>query len=231
MAFSKKRAAEKVAAKLAKANPPKTSVKETAPPGKKAESFINDNKSEFKKRYGKRWEEVLYATAWKKFGKKTESYDKTEAMLETNLNWLSKMQSKFNAHKKQFSQMLSEGKVDDPLNMGYGLDGELMLEQMKDMKTVIAKLREMIKTEVKQGTIEMIVAEQKAAKIKMVKEAKELAPYGVTWKTASGRSNAKFFEKQSDRDYWLGLKNLKEAKIINPEHFNKKIEKLSGKKD
>ena len=42
---------------------------ESAPPGKKAEDFIRKHKSEFKKRYGKkRGTEVLYATAWKKFG-------------------------------------------------------------------------------------------------------------------------------------------------------------------
>lgn len=30
------------------------------------EDFVKDAKAEFKKRYGKRWKEVLYATAWKK---------------------------------------------------------------------------------------------------------------------------------------------------------------------
>lgn len=43
-------------------------LKESAPPGKKAERFINHRKKDFKKRYGKRWKEVLYATAWKQFG-------------------------------------------------------------------------------------------------------------------------------------------------------------------
>lgn len=38
-------------------------INEDAPPG--MEDWILDNKEEFKKRYGSRWEEVLYATAWK----------------------------------------------------------------------------------------------------------------------------------------------------------------------
>jgi len=38
-------------------------LKEVAPPG--MEQWIKDRKSEFKKRYGDRWQEVLYATAWK----------------------------------------------------------------------------------------------------------------------------------------------------------------------
>lgn len=47
-------------------------LKEKAPPGAKAERFIKKNKAEFKDRYGDRWEEVLYSTAWKKFGESTE---------------------------------------------------------------------------------------------------------------------------------------------------------------
>lgn len=39
-------------------------MNETAPPG--MEQWIKDRKEDFKKRYGDKWEEVLYATAWKK---------------------------------------------------------------------------------------------------------------------------------------------------------------------
>ena len=38
-------------------------IKEVAPPG--MEDWIKDRKADFKKRYGDRWQEVLYATAWK----------------------------------------------------------------------------------------------------------------------------------------------------------------------
>jgi hypothetical protein len=38
-------------------------VMEVAPPG--MEGWINDRKPEFKERYGKKWQDVLYATAWK----------------------------------------------------------------------------------------------------------------------------------------------------------------------
>lgn len=44
-------------------------IKEIAPPGKEAEDFITGNKEKFKKRYGDKWEKVLYATAWKVYGK------------------------------------------------------------------------------------------------------------------------------------------------------------------
>lgn len=45
---------------------------EVAPEGEKAEEFIQKNKASFKKRYGDNWERVLYATAWKLFGKESE---------------------------------------------------------------------------------------------------------------------------------------------------------------
>ena len=53
----------------------KTEIDEKAPPGKKAEHFITSNKADFKKRYGDRWEEVLYATAWKQFGESAKPLD------------------------------------------------------------------------------------------------------------------------------------------------------------
>lgn len=42
-------------------------VQEVAPPG--MEKWIKDRKADFKKRYGKRWKTVLYATAWKRHNK------------------------------------------------------------------------------------------------------------------------------------------------------------------
>lgn len=44
-------------------------LQEVAPPSKEAEEWIKSNKDNFKKQYGKKWEAVLYATAWKRFGK------------------------------------------------------------------------------------------------------------------------------------------------------------------
>jgi hypothetical protein len=46
-----------------------SNLKEVAPPSKEAEEWITSNKDNFKKQYGDNWEPVLYATAWKRFGK------------------------------------------------------------------------------------------------------------------------------------------------------------------
>lgn len=205
-------------------------VDESAPPGKKAEDFIKSNKEEFKKRYGKRGEEVLYATAWKKFGKKSESYVKAEKMLESNTAVLVKLEAAFAKHKREFARTLREGRNDDPLNIGYGLEGEVMMEQMSGLKGVIAKLKEMIKAEVKKGAVGLMVAEQKTNMINTVAAAKAKAPWGVAWKNTNGETAAKFFESATDRNYWVKLRNLTEAKLINPDHFDKQIDQISKKK-
>lgn len=48
----------------------KKQLTERAPPGSQAEAWIRANKDSFKRQYGKNWERVLYATAWKRFGGK-----------------------------------------------------------------------------------------------------------------------------------------------------------------
>ncbi len=209
----------------------KNKVDESAPPGKKAEDFIKGNKASFKKRYGKKGTEALYATAWKKFGKKSESVIKAGKMLESYKGLLTKLEKAFNAHKVNYKNIVKEGQIDDPLNLGYGLEGELILEQIKGVNNAITKIKEMIKTEIKQGARAMYIAEKQADKLTIIAAAKKVAPYGVAWKNKAGRSQAKFFENQSDRDYWINLKKLIEAKLINPDHFDKEIEKISSKKD
>ena len=50
---------------------------EVAPTAKGAEDWIKSVKSDFKKRYGKDWQKVLYATAWKRFGESSEMTEST----------------------------------------------------------------------------------------------------------------------------------------------------------
>jgi len=221
-------AAAKEAAK--KRNDAKKKVDESAPTGKDAESFIRENKENFAKRYGKKGDEVLYATAWKKFGKKSESVIATGKLLENHNAMLTKLEQAFNAHKVEYARNLKEGKHDDPLGLGYGLDGELLIKQMNDVKSTISQLKESLKREITKGAKAMKLAEQNTHKVSTISAAKRVAPWGVAWKSTTGRNQAKFFESQSDRDYWLKLKNLTEAKLINPEHFDREISKISSKK-
>lgn len=207
-------------------------VTEKAPPGKKAEEFIKDNKAKFKKQYGKRWEEVLYATAWKQFGPKSESYKKAVKMLESTQASRSKLESAFAAHKAQYRRQVNEGAVHDPLNMGYGLDGEIMMTQMSDLDKMISKLKEMISSEVRSGALNMIMSEQIDLQVNKLKTAKAAAPYGVMWKDADGNKQSKFFESAQLRSYWVDLnkKSLNEQRMVEPTHFDQQIKKLLSKK-
>jgi hypothetical protein len=136
----------------------------------------------------------------------------------------------FKAHKAQYARTIKEGKHDDPLGLGYGLEGELLVKQMKDVKATIANLKETLKREITKGARAMRLAEHNTRKVNTIAAAKRVAPWGVAWKSQSGRNQAKFFESQTDRDYWLKLKSLNEAKLINPEHFDREISKISSKK-
>jgi hypothetical protein len=57
-------------------------INEKAPPG--MEDWVKGRKEDFKERYGDRWEEVLYRTAWKMYNKKeeVEQIDDAFAVLE-----------------------------------------------------------------------------------------------------------------------------------------------------
>lgn len=207
-------------------------VNEVAPPGKKAEEFITKNKAAFKKRYGKDWERALYATAWKQFGEGTEKYEDAKTMLETTRAQLAKLEKAFESHKASYSKLIAEGKAEDPLNLGYGLDGEIMLEKMQGFKDMIARLKEMIQTELRSGALQMLVAEQQAAKLDKLASVKSATPFGVLWKDSEGSKQSKFFESADVRDRWANLNetNLRDKKLVNPEHFDVEIAKLKTKK-
>lgn len=68
-------------------------VEEKAPDDQ--EDFVKKSKGEFKKRYGKRWKEVLYATAWKRHN---------ESLTGDNLDVADKLFEEKNAAELQDSQ-------------------------------------------------------------------------------------------------------------------------------
>lgn len=195
--------------------------------------WINANKDKFVNRYGKeKGMSMLYGRAWLKHGLVSDAYKQAESMFESASSNLGKLEKTFAAHKKAYSRMVNEGTVIDPLNMGYGLEGEVMLEKMDEMKTLMTKLGEMMRDEVRKGVSNMLMAEQDAEKVRKLSRIKESNPYGVAWKDTSGNRMNKFFENESLRDYWMQLNSeqLSEHMLINPEHFDQKISKISDKK-
>ncbi len=81
-------------------------VNEVAPPG--MEDWIKDRKADFKKRYGDRWQEVLYATAWKQ--KNNESIEENSSQgyfyLQGGIDKSKKFATKQEAlaHREEFFQ-------------------------------------------------------------------------------------------------------------------------------
>lgn len=79
---------------------------EASPPGDKVERFIKDASDTFKKKYGKNWERVLYATAWKKFGKgeDVEVFDDLDSLTEQDLHEISQVAVVVKKHRTELTQ-------------------------------------------------------------------------------------------------------------------------------
>ena len=202
-------------------------VDESAPSGKKAEEFITSNKKDFKKRYGKKWEQVLYATAWKKFGKKNESYTQSiKSLAEANTQFASLM-DEMAKHKASFKQMVAEGKSTDPLNVGYGLEGENIRLRLINVQKKIAEQKSVIRQIMQEGVIGMLKSIEMLNKSATLEEIKIKTPYGVIYDTKSGRKSKKMFENADMRKYWLELNESKisNVRMVNPETFDAIINK------
>jgi hypothetical protein len=203
-------------------------VDEAAPPGKKAEEFIKANKEAFNKRYGKKGESVLYATAWKKFGKKTESYLNAENALKEAKENIKMLDAKMKAHMEEFQKSISESSSHaDPLGLGYGLEGDLIIKKIKKQNAVIERARATMKNAIEEGVREIISDISLFKKSQALEEAKNSTPYGVIYKTKKGRKAKKMFESADARLYWMELRGqeISDPKMIDPEVFDKAIER------
>lgn len=200
-------------------------ITEKAPPGAKAERFIRQNKEAFLKRHGDLGLEYLYATAWKKFGPKNEDYDSALKELESSKNELKSLHSEFTEHKKEFAVQLSEQKVSDPLNVGYGLIGTNILHRIKLTETRIKNLKEKLNMIVIEGAIGMLHTVHAINKINDIKQIKDKTPYGVVYTSKSGKQVTKVFETKEARDYWVSYRSadINNVKKIGPDTFDRII--------
>lgn len=73
----------------------KYGLMEKAPPSKEAEDWIKANKQNFKDQYGDRWEEVLYATAYKMFGKDGNKLKEKAPQSDTAERWINNNKETF----------------------------------------------------------------------------------------------------------------------------------------
>lgn len=205
----------------------KKNVKESAPPGKEAKDFISNSKSEFKKKYGKDWEKKLYATAWKKFGESNNAYNTAEkSVLETKTK-IANLNAKMIAHKTSFVKSVNEGKSTDPLGLGYGLEGDVIISQINRLNKKIAESKSIMLHEMQTGIKRMLTSFEIEKKILAIAEAKQNTPYGIIYKTSTGKKSCKMFESEDIRSHWMTLRsdNIIEYSMIGPDTFDKAIVK------
>lgn len=102
---------------------------EKAPPGAKAERFIKQSKEDFKKRYGDRWQEVLYATAWKKFGESMGD-DNYPALDLADARKAVKLFKEYKRLRGEFAQYTSMGRPTEEDTIRVEMIGD-QLEKIK----------------------------------------------------------------------------------------------------
>ena len=206
-----------------------TALDEKAPPGKKAESFIKKNKDSFKKRYGKQWKKVLYATAWEKFGEKSESYVSAKKVMEQARARMAELSVMMEKHRRVFATMVNEGRNTDPLKMGYGLEGEAILDRMDRVEKKLNEAKSIMRHAMQEGVMGMLRNIQTLNKVDALKKLKATTPYGVIYETADGRRAKKMFESADARGFWIELhgRSVDNLRMVDPDTFDKAIKQLS----
>ena len=189
--------------------------------------FISANSDQFKSQYGNSWEKVLYATAWKRHSNKSPAYEsKMIELSEANFALIG-LETEFAKHKASFKKSLSEGKVSDPLNMGYGLEGDRILNQMSIVNKTIAAIKASLGSILQEGVMGMLKNIQALNKANSLEDMKNVTPYGVVYTTDTGKKSKKMFENADQRNYWLDFKgnNINNVKLIDPSTFDLAINK------
>lgn len=189
--------------------------------------FIRNNAAAYKKAYGDNWENKLYESAWLKFGQKSTGFAKAVKLLESTKKSKQVLVKAFEVHKSKYKKMVSEGIVKDPLNTGYGLEGQNILDQLGNTNSMISKLSQLIKSEIANGIKDIRESKELEKRSSKLETARNSTPFGVVWK-ANGKTEKKFFESADLRKYWVDLNSdvLTNHKLVDPADFDNKIRKL-----
>jgi hypothetical protein len=201
-------------------------VAEKAPPGKKAEKWIKSNKARFLDQYGKKkGMNVLYATAWKMFGESNTNYENAKKLVEGKNKMLENLNNQFALHRQHFAAAVAKGKVKDPLTIGYGIEGEALLQKIDNIRKEITEANSVIAHEMKVGITKLLENINAATKAEKLASLKSVSPYGVIY-NRNGKLSQKMFESADHRQYWLDFNNdeITDIKLIEPETFDKAID-------
>jgi hypothetical protein len=190
-----------------------------------AVKFINSKRSVFEERYGVDCIRQLYAAAWKTAYGVSADYTKAEKVIAECKVKISDLYSKLEEHKNEYSKMVNEGIVTDPLNLGYGLEGDSIMQNVRRFEKKITEAKSVMKLRMQEGIAAMLADITSVEKATTLSETASATPYGVIYKTASGRKSKKMFESIETRNYWIGLRgnSIQDVKMIEPETFERAI--------
>lgn len=206
-------------------------VNEFAPKGKDAEEWITSNKEKFIKQYGKKkGTQVLYATAWKMFGKKGESYKDAKKTVKESSLMIDKLTADLERHRNEFQKLVLEGRQADPLKVGHGLEGDRIIARISSLQQKIAEANDHIRDQTRIGIAEMAEYVARKNKEREIRKIADSTPYGVIYQDQNGPRVVKMFESASTRDYWVKMHqdSVGTVKLINPENLSSMVNKIKG---
>ena len=145
------------------------------------------------------------------------------AVLENLHSQYTTLQKMFQLHKKQFKQQVMEGKQTDVMKVGYGLEGDAILEKLKEVKSKLsdAIINRKIVVEFIKETRRSINEAKK--EIKIFDKQLDSSPYGVVGINEDGKKVKMFFESIDQRSMWLNFhkNSLQEHQLIDPSTIQK----------
>jgi len=153
--------------------------------------------------------------------KTDESIARLSGMLETARKGKLQLESFLAAHRTEFAAMVNEGRGNDVLMQGQGLEGDVLQNKINETANMITKLEDQIdayNADSRRQMKEAIAQERKAYRFAQAKAAN---PWGVMVESANGNRDYKFFKDQQARDYWVQLNSNVKAKLIGPAHFDR----------
>jgi virulence-associated protein VapD len=170
-----------------------------------------------------------YATMWKIHDQQKEGIEKHAAVLETALATRAKLVENLNKLKRIHKRQLHENMITDPLGVGYGIEGEIVVQEINQVDLLVARLQGAIACLIKQAITELRAQDEAKTTITQMQHIQNTTPYGAVWSDNQGQQQTKFFESESTRNYWLQLNkdSLNECKLINPNHWDKRIAQLT----
>jgi DNA-directed RNA polymerase subunit RPC12/RpoP len=223
---TQKKAAQDAAEKLSNAKIDEKITKKMSQ-GEIISDFVHSDDPKFK---GKNKAERTKMALGAYYGMHPENSKKEEsqlaqvnALLESLIKKFNQLKTQLAEHKTQFAKKLNEGRITDPLNLGYGLEGDAIRLQMRSIKEKVQEAQTI------QGKVQKLISNRKTAvaeaqtKLQSLDKNLGSTPYGVIGIQTNGQKVHRLFESAEKRLMWLEFQQdtLKEYRLIDPSNIDK----------